>query len=65
MSSNDALEDVEWWNSLTDAEREAHAELTDELKAELDRRWAEHLAHPESAISWEELKRRLRNRTTR
>jgi putative addiction module component (TIGR02574 family) len=62
VSTDDAFEEPEWWNSLTDAEREAHAVLTDEQKAELDRRWAEHLADPDSAISWEELKRRLRDR---
>ena len=62
MRPNDALEELEWWNNLTDAEREAHAVLTDEQKAELDRRWVEHLADPDSAISWEELKRRLRDR---
>ena len=59
------LEEHEWWNSLTDAEREAHAELTDEQKAELDRRIAEHDADPDSAIPWEEVRRRLWNRTSR
>ena len=37
------------WDSLTDAEREA----------ELDRRLAEHLANPGSAIPWEEVRRKL------
>ncbi len=39
MESNDALEELAWWNSLTDEEQEAAFELTDEQKAELDRRW--------------------------
>ena len=32
------------WESLTDAERNAELELGPEERAELDRRWAEHLA---------------------
>jgi putative addiction module component (TIGR02574 family) len=31
------------WESLSDAERDAHLILTPEQQAELDRRWAEHL----------------------
>ena len=62
MSTNDALEELEWWNSLTDAERESHAVLTDDQKAELDRRIAEHDADPDSAIPWEEVLEDLRNR---
>jgi putative addiction module component (TIGR02574 family) len=38
------------WESLTDQERESELELSAEQKAELDRRWADHLANPESAI---------------
>ena len=32
------------WESLSDSEREAELALTEEQAAELDRRWAEHLA---------------------
>jgi hypothetical protein len=32
MRPNDALEELESWNGLTDAEREAAAVLTDELR---------------------------------
>lgn len=49
------------WDSLTDQERESELELSSDQQAELDRRWAEHLANPESAIPWEEVRRKLRN----
>ena len=47
------------WDSLTDTEREAELALTPEQEAELDRRLAEHIAKPDSAIPWEELRRKL------
>ena len=47
------------WDSLTDIEREAELELTDGQRAELDRRWAEHLANPESAIPWSSVRAKL------
>ena len=47
------------WQSLTDAERDAELALTPEQAAELDRRWAEHLADPASAIPWEAIRRKL------
>lgn len=47
------------WDSLTDIEREAELELTDGQRAELDRRWAEHLANPESAILWSSVRAKL------
>ena len=34
------------WESLTDEERGAELTLGPEERAELDRRWAEHLANP-------------------
>lgn len=49
------------WESLTDQERESELELSSDQKAELDRRWADHLANPESAIPWEEVRRKLRD----
>jgi putative addiction module component (TIGR02574 family) len=30
-------------------------EMTDELKAELDRRWANFQANPQSGLSWEQV----------
>ncbi|MDO8681409.1 MAG: addiction module protein [Acidobacteriota bacterium] len=47
------------WDSLSDAQREAEFELTDEQRAELDRRWAEHVANPDSAIPWSDVRAKL------
>ena len=53
------------WDSLTDAEREDELALTSEQKAELDRRWAEHLDNPSSAVPWSEVRRKLLGRKRR
>ena len=47
------------WESLSGSEREAEFVLTDAQAAELDRRWAEHLANPGSAVPWSEVRRKL------
>jgi putative addiction module component (TIGR02574 family) len=47
------------WESLSDSERETELELTDAQAAEIDRRWAEHLANPGSAVPWSEVRRKL------
>jgi len=47
------------WDSLTPAEQEAEFELTPEQRVELDRRLAEHIADPASALPWEEVRRKL------
>lgn len=47
------------WESLADVERDAELTLTSEQEAELERRWAEHLADPSSATPWEEIRRKL------
>jgi putative addiction module component (TIGR02574 family) len=47
------------WESLSDDERAAEFVLTPEQEAELDRRLAHHLANPDSAIPWEEVRRKL------
>jgi putative addiction module component (TIGR02574 family) len=46
-------------NTLTDAEREAELALSPEHEAELDRRLAEHVGNPDSAIPWDEVRRKL------
>lgn len=48
------------WESLTDVEREARLVLTADQQAELDRRWAEHVKNPDSAIPWDDVRRKLR-----
>lgn len=47
------------WESLSDSERETELALSDAQAAEIDRRWAEHLANPESAVPWSEVRRKL------
>lgn len=47
------------WESLSDVEREAELTLSAEQQSELDRRWAEHLEDPTSAVSWDEVRRKL------
>jgi putative addiction module component (TIGR02574 family) len=44
----------EVWDRLVDQGYEP--ELTDEMKAELDRRLADHRANPGAAIPWEQVK---------
>jgi putative addiction module component (TIGR02574 family) len=50
------------WESLSETEREGELALTEEQGAELDRRWAEHLANPGSAVPWSEVRRKLLGR---
>ena len=50
------------WESLTENQREGELELTPEQEVELDRRWAEHLENPDSAIPWEDVRRELLGR---
>ena len=49
------------WDSLGDAELDTLVPITDEQKAELDRRLAEHERNPGSAIPWEQVRRDLRS----
>ncbi len=47
------------WENLSDVERETEVELAPAQIQELDRRWAAHIANPGSAVSWEEVRRKL------
>jgi putative addiction module component (TIGR02574 family) len=47
------------WESLADSERDEQLQLTDEQRGELDRRLAEHLENPDSAIPWSEVRSKL------
>ena len=47
------------WESLSDAEHEVQIHLSDEDRAELDRRWAEHLANPGSGAPWSKVRTKL------
>ena len=47
------------WESLSEAEREGELDLSDDQRAQLDRRWAEHVEHPESAVPWSDVRRKL------
>ena len=47
------------WESLSDAEREGEFQLSEADRAELDRRWTEHLENPESAVPWSEVRSKL------
>ena len=49
------VEDI--WDSI--AEDARALPLTDEQRAELDRRWAEHEADPASAIPWDQVREDL------
>ena len=51
------------WASLDDVQRGANLALTTEQSDELDRRFAEHQADPSTAIPWEDVRRKLLNRS--
>jgi putative addiction module component (TIGR02574 family) len=50
------------WESLSDADRADEVALSPEQEAELDRRLTEHTADPASAVPWEQVRRKLKNR---
>lgn len=49
------------WESLDETDRVGSFDLTPELVAELDRRFAEHEADPSTAVPWEEVRKKLAN----
>ena len=60
LSARDPIEiAMALWESLAETEREAELALTPEQEVELDRRLAEHIANPASAIPWDEVRRKL------
>ena len=48
------------WESLSESQRDQSLPIEPALAAELDRRLAEHMADPGSAIPWSEVQRKLR-----
>jgi putative addiction module component (TIGR02574 family) len=48
------------WESLSNTERDHALPVSPELVAELDRRWADHLAHPETGVPWTDVLKKLR-----
>ena len=52
------MEDI--WDSI--AHDSQALPLTDELRAELDRRWAEHERDPSTAIPWTEVRKEIYER---
>ena len=50
----------ELWDSI--AEDSAAVPLTDAQRVELDRRVADHEAHPEDVVSWEDVKTSVNTR---
>jgi putative addiction module component (TIGR02574 family) len=60
LSASDRIEiAMALWDSLAETDRDAQLALTPEQEAELDRRLAEHIANPASAIPWDEVRRKL------
>ncbi len=51
------------WDSIAEPELQDHLPLTDDQKAELDRRLAEYDRDPSRGVPWEEVQRRLRERS--
>lgn len=64
LNVEDQLELVEaLWDEI--AKRNAAPPLTAAQKAELDRRVADHEAHPDDVVSWNEVKASARDRIRR
>jgi len=60
LSASDRIEiAMALWDSLAETDRDAQLAVTPEQEADLDRRLAEHIANPASAIRWNEVPRNL------
>ncbi len=51
------------WASLKEDERNAALKIGAEDRTEIDRRWSAHLESPARAISWDVVRKRLRDRS--
>lgn len=47
------------WDSLDDQAREGALSVDPDVCAELDQRWASHLANPDAALAWDQVRRQL------
>ena len=47
------------WDSLSRSERDSAFDLSDGERAELDKRWAEHIENPDSAVPWSQVRSKL------
>ncbi len=60
LSARDRAElAIALWASLSEVDRAQALELSDTQRTELDRRWAAHLADPDSAVDWADIRRDL------
>ena len=61
LSASDRVEiAMALWESLSETARSEQLPLAVEQEAELDRRLAEHIANPTSAVPWDEVRKELR-----
>ena len=47
------------WDSLDDQAREGALSVDADVCSELDQRWASHLANPDAALAWDEVRSQL------
>ncbi len=47
------------WDSLDDQSRDGALPVDPAFCAELDRRWATHVANPEAAVPWDDVRSQL------
>ena len=52
--------EIALWESLSGEQRDVALPLDPDQAAELDRRWAAHVADPASAVPWEDVRKKLR-----
>ena len=47
------------WDSLDDQARDGALAVDSDVCAELDQRWASHLANPDAALAWDQVRNQL------